>query len=386
MNHATLPDRPAANRLLDELFAQPTAVPPPPAADGLVLYGAGKLGRLALGLLQQLGIRVPFIVDRNAASVGELLGVPVIAPDAVPAEERRRTIGICVVTAPYEPLHASLQAAGWRDIHPVYDLLQPHAERTTMENGWFLPRPGPADMAILRTVMDAWNDDISRAAHLQFLAWRYARRECSFSAAPVHTDDRYFIPEVLATLGPEESFLDAGAYDGSVSEAFMAIVHGRFQQLTLIEGDPDNLAIARQRLAATPSSERLTFHGCALDQHAASRRFVAGQDLGSRLHGSRGTPVETRRIDDLALPVTFAKFHLEGQELPVLRGALHTLQTQRPLLAITVYHNADGAWRTAAFLRETLPGYRLLLRLHGWCGTAAVIYGIPEERLSCDHR
>jgi hypothetical protein len=47
---------------------------------------------------------------------------------------------------------------------------------------------------------------------------------------------------------------------------------------------------------------------------------------------------------------------------------------------VTVYHNADGIWKTPAWLMETLPGYRFLFRAHSWCGTGAVIYALPEEK------
>jgi len=46
----------------------------------------------------------------------------------------------------------------------------------------------------------------------------------------------------------------------------------------------------------------------------------------------------------------------------------------------TIYHNADGIWRTALWLMQTLPRYRFLFRLDAWCGTGAVIYAIPRER------
>ena len=36
---------------------------------------------------------------------------------------------------------------------------------------------------------------------------------------------------------------------------------------------------------------------------------------------------------------------------------------------------------TALWLMETLPRYSFLFRLHSWCGTGAVIYAIPHERI-----
>ena len=76
------------------------------------------------------------------------------------------------------------------------------------------------------------------------------------------------------------------------------------------------------------------------------------------------------------------KLHLEGGELAALKGARQTLLTHRPVLAATVYHNADGIWETPHWLMDNLPDYRFLFRVHAWCGNGAVIYAIPRERLA----
>ena len=90
--------------------------------------------------------------------------------------------------------------------------------------------------------------------------------------------------------------------------------------------------------------------------------------------------VTTCPLDALSVAPTFVKFHLEVAELNALKGARETLLSCRPIIAATVYHNADGIWRTPLWLMETLPRYRFLFRAHSWCGTGAVIYAIPNER------
>jgi hypothetical protein len=80
------------------------------------------------------------------------------------------------------------------------------------------------------------------------------------------------------------------------------------------------------------------------------------------------------------LAPSFVKLHLEGAELAALKGARQTLLANPPIIAATVYHNADGMWRTPLWLMETLPDYRFLFRAHSWCGTGAVVYAIPNAR------
>ena len=85
-------------------------------------------------------------------------------------------------------------------------------------------------------------------------------------------------------------------------------------------------------------------------------------------------------LDSLDLAPDFIKLHLEGAELDALRGARETIRRHRPIIAVTTYHNADGIWRTPAWLMDTLEDYRFLMRLHSGCGTGAVVYALPQEQ------
>ncbi len=350
----------------------------------LVLYGAGKLGLLAADLFARLDIPVTYALDRSSVPSARLAGrIPVFAPGAAPVADRdTHLIAVCVVTAPYQPIHDALSELGWRNVVPVYDVLEAYADRLPMGNGWFAGALGVEDRARIAGVLDRWHDDCSRAAHLQFLAWRVAREEWSFSNAPVRIDDRYFIEPVLNALGPDEAMLDAGAHHGSIIARWLTIMDGHFSAVLAVEADPCNAAHLRAWVASLPSDQaaRIEVRECALAGEAGTRTFAQGMGLASRLMAGVDGEVPACRLDDLAFPATFAKLHLEGGELDALQGGAAMLRQQRPILAVTVYHNRDGLWRTAEFLMETLADYRFLMRMHGWCGTGAVIYAIPSER------
>ena len=87
-----------------------------------------------------------------------------------------------------------------------------------------------------------------------------------------------------------------------------------------------------------------------------------------------------RTLDSLGVPATFIKLHVEGAEPAVLAGGMETILRYRPVLCLTAYHARSGLWRLPLQLMDNLSGYRFLFRLHGWCGTGAVLYALPEER------
>lgn len=79
---------------------------------------------------------------------------------------------------------------------------------------------------------------------------------------------------------------------------------------------------------------------------------------------------------------TFIKLHLEGHELPALKGAMKTIETHRPVLAIACYHQPDTMTDIPLWLKEHCEDYRFLWRNSAWVGESAVMFAIPSER-SC---
>jgi FkbM family methyltransferase len=383
----TLPDRNRAPILLEELASADCPYSPVRPDGPLALYGAGDLGRLARDFLKTVGHDITLAIDSNARGIAgrpEWSGVRLLAPDeATTAEKTGARIAVSVVMNAYVPIERALLERGFTDVVPFYDLAESFRDRHPLSNGWFAAPLTAEDKANTATLLRHWDDDVSRAHHLQFLAWRRLREEWSFEPAPVPAGSRYFIPEVARVLHGDEILLDAGAHHGSVVRAFIKHTRGEFRQIIAIEPDTFN----RSRLVDTlrgllPDDGRVQVFDFALADREGEAPFRGGLDYASQLSGTGRATAVTRTIDTLGISPSFIKLHLEGAELAALRGARRTLLDCRPIITTTVYHNDDGIWRTAAWLMETLADYSFLFRNHSWCGTGSVIYAIPNERIA----
>ena len=380
------PSSATAHELLAEIAAARSTARPLAPKQPLALYGAGDLGRLARDHLTYLDIPIAAVIDRNAEAMAADPGwanIPVLHPDKVdPAFKREVMLAVSIATSPFAPLQASLRAAGWANVVPYYDIAESFRERHPLSNGWIADPFSSQDLAGLSEVLEGWTDDRSRAHHLQFLAWRRLRQEWTFNDAPVTLGDRFFIPEILSALRDEEDFLDAGAYFGQVTRRFIEARQGRFASVAAIEPDPQSLATLTQTIATLPAdqAEKVTVIDAVLDDTPQQRHFHAGLGYASQIATTGQSVHQTTTVDALGLKPSIVKLHLEGHELPVLKGAAATLAANRPIVMATVYHNADGLYATAQWLMQTLANYRFLFRLHSWCGTGAVIYAIPQER------
>ena len=383
---AQLPDAVRAAALLDRIARGHCARKPRTVDRPLALYGAGNLGRMARAWCGRVGIPVALVVDARANDIQDdphWRGLRVRAPEAVSLRDRRECLlALCVATGPNAPIESGLLAQGWRDVVPFYDMAEALRARHPLSNGWFAGALTAADREGIAAVMANWHDDVSRAHHLQFVAWRCLREEWSFEGAPVREADRFFIEPIERALGPRERFLDVGAHQGEVLTRFIARVHGRFESATAIEPDSASRAALLQVLSALPETqrERIGVLPIAIGEQSGRQRFAHGLGYASQLSAIGSDEVAVHSIDELGLAPSFVKLHLEGHEGPALRGARATLLRQRPIVAATVYHNRDGLYATAQWLMRTLPRYRFRMRVHSWCGTGAVIYCIPEER------
>jgi len=380
-----LPGLQEALLLLDELATETCFCAPIPADRPLALYGAGNLGRLARNFLNTVRQGFVCVIDRNAHDLSnhpDWSGVRLVHPDETTEDDKSGTrLAVTVVTSAYVPLERALIDRGFNDVVPFYDLAESFRHLHPLSNGWFAPRLTEHDRAGVARVLSRWNDEVSRAHHLQFLAWRRLREEWTFVKAPMPACDRFFIPEIITALRNDEILLDAGAHHGLVIEALVRHTGGNFQRILAIEPDPINRTHLESRLdKLLPDDLRVAIDACAVSDHDGEAFFHSGLDYASQLSNTGDTRVRTRRIETLGFSPTFIKLHLEGAELAALNGAKQTLLDCRPIVATTVYHNSDGLWKTANWLMETLNDYRFIFRNHSWCGTGAVIYAIPNER------
>ena len=206
---AALPGLDRAPALLAEIATAPCRFAPATADMPVALYGAGNLGRLARDFLKAVGQDFVMAIDRDAdrlkADAG-WSGVPLLRPEEVTeAVKNSARLSLCVVTAPYVPLERSLSAQGFTDIVPFFDLAEGFRDRHPLSNGWFAPALVEQDQANTAAVLARWDDDISRAHHLQFLAWRRLREEWTFDAAPVPGKQSFFRPGGGGCPGPRRS-------------------------------------------------------------------------------------------------------------------------------------------------------------------------------------
>ena len=185
---------------------------------------------------------------------------------------------------------------------------------------------------------------------------------------------QYFDLAELA-LGKDEAFADVGALDGETSRFFLNHFGGR---VCLFEPNPDQFAMTRERLG---ENDNVDYYPCGLYDRDGTVRFSPNpEDSGTARVSEQGElEVKVARLDSVLAGkrVTFIKMDIEGSELAALHGAAETIRTQKPRLAICVYHKPEDMWEIPSYILSLNSDYKLYFRHYSITDTETVLYAVP---------
>ena len=357
------------------------------AAGRVVIYGAGNLGRQAVRSLRRIGLRPLAVADRNPARVGsELCGCPILSPDD--AAHRYGSDALFIV-AVWNNKHYFGQTKNTLLVHgakrissvsPVYwrfaDELLPYFCQD-------LPHKVYEAAGDVLAAASVWGDEKSKTIYSSKIRWRaLGDWDCFNEPEP---EESYFT-ESLFALSPNEDFVDCGAFDGDTIKSLLQRQGSHFGSILALEADPvtytklaahlDNLDPAVRRKIETLQA--------AVGLHIGKVRFAVRDGGGSAMNDSGNTEVECFRLDQLlrSRHASYIKMDIEGAEYDALMGAMRTIQRDRPVVSVCVYHTQSDIWRLPLLLRSRVENYAFFLREHEGDGWQTVLYGVPYERMN----
>lgn len=111
---------------------------------------------------------------------------------------------------------------------------------------------------------------------------------------------------------------------------------------------------------------RVEIIGKALSDRAGEEKIAREEDEGtissSHFDALGDDVVETTTLDDFVAGqvrprIDFIKADVEGAEVKMILGAIHTIRRFRPRLSIAVYHEYENAMLIRDIILDTAPGY-----------------------------
>lgn len=193
-----------------------------------------------------------------------------------------------------------------------------------------------------------------------------------------HEECHYFNQLTLASKKEIAGYLDIGAYHGEnllELETYLPV-----HMAMLFEPDKQNF---QEIIKNDKSFTTRRVHPLPLgvsDQNTC----VSFNSFGSESSGITSTgnaEILCIRLDDVVPTrekIDFIKMDVEGAELSVLKGAEKVIHTNKPVLAISLYHNWDDLWTIPNYLQDTHKGYDFFIRQHMNNSFELVLYAVPR--------
>jgi FkbM family methyltransferase len=170
-------------------------------------------------------------------------------------------------------------------------------------------------------------------------------------------------PQVKAALAGTD-FIDAGAYIGDT-----ALILNQYQprRIYAFEPAPENYELMQKTLRLN-KVDKVTPVASALGNCESTLKLFRW-DNASFLSESGTQQVNVTSIDAFqaknSLNVGLVKMDIEGAEYNAVLGAKQTIETQKPTLAISLYHTGRDFFEIPKLLKQWVPSYRFrFLNLH----------------------
>lgn len=170
-------------------------------------------------------------------------------------------------------------------------------------------------------------------------------------------------------INSDEVYVDCGAYTGDSISEFCRIVKNEYRKIFAFELDENNYRLMKEKI--TIKNGQMYNYGVWDEnrtiEYGVGTTYDSKEGIciwKTKMVGNQAIKkAEVRRIDDILLneEVSFIKMDIEGAEIKGICGAEKIIKTQKPKLAICVYHKISDFWQVPLLINKLNSNYQFAL-------------------------
>lgn len=223
----------------------------------------------------------------------------------------------------------------------------------------------------LKAVYDSLEDDRSRFVFENVLHFRVTR-EYSFiekSRGEDNKSTQYLAPELQ--FSDHEIIVDCGAFIGDTAEKFYKNILG----CRVIALEPDEKVFELLQQCGLEGLKAIKAGAWSED---TTLKFSDVGGGSSTIDISGNTEIKVVALDHLSecQSATYIKMDIEGAELEALKGAENIIKSNKPKLAICIYHKPQDFFEIPLYIKKLHPDYRLFIHQHTDDVSETVLYAV----------
>jgi len=334
----------------------------------VVFYGCGAiLNSIVESWNEYVGIKIDFCCDSDSSKWGSFFcGAKCLSPKELIAIKEECVVFVTIGN--FKPVYNFLKERGFPSVNQLYkydlvasEFLSCHDQEEVLsklcETYQLLGDQKSQkvfDAIVTRVLGDGSNIDIM---------------------LDVFEENQYFPPDIIK-LTDHERLVDIGAFNGDTIQDFVSRTEGKFDQVFSFEVSAINFKALQENVRQMPEQGRINVFNLGIWDNECDIVYSIGQSQSTVGSGeSKGYVVP---LDDVIKDeqVTFIKMDIEGAEPQALRGARNIIQTQKPKLAICIYHDFKHLWEIPLYIKELVPEYKIFLRHHTNLEYETVCYAV----------
>lgn len=320
------------------------------------IFGASGSGRALNASLRSCGFEAKVFFDNDKNKIGtELDGVRVYSPDEIGKFIFSHIFIGCMFGI---EVKEQLLKSGFTG--EVLDFCFVYEESYSRHYDTGLIERSKQRIDSARALL---SDDVSKKLFDNMLEYRKSLDPLFITCTPnQYLDDR-------VKIFPGDIILDIGGYDGDTAEIFSKTV-GASGKVHSFEPVEETYNKMRDRLSSQQINNVIPLN---LGVWSSDTVMSIDSDIDNRV-GSKISEEGQKKINVVSIDsyvrkngigkVDFIKMDIEGAEREALNGAVQTVKSMKPNLAISAYHQPDDLWEIPLLIKEMLPAYRLFLLHH----------------------
>lgn len=232
----------------------------------------------------------------------------------------------------------------------------------------------------IKFIVDHLEDEYSILTYKTCLEYRTTRRKY-MNSVKRSDSEQYFSPDVINL--ENESFVDCGAYTGDTFQEFISRCKGKFENYYAFEPDKNNFMMLKSNTQKY-DKQKISLYNLGCSNVKDSLQFEGSDsngNPGAKISEKGDTIIDVDRIDDVlqGKRITFIKMDIEGEETKALEGANSIIKSQRPKLAICIYHSHEDMVNIPYQLMNELKNYKFYIRHYNIDKIETVFYAIPSN-------
>lgn len=192
-------------------------------------------------------------------------------------------------------------------------------------------------------------------------------------------EEHYFIKEVLNSIGDKQlNIIDAGAYEGELLRVIKD-KNIKINKWYCFEPDNNSFNQLKKNLEQLEKNNTVICENLGLWKESTTLYFEQNDTRSKIVETPTDCHVNVTSIDSYFQnhSINYIKMDIEGAELDALKGGIETIKRDRPILAISIYHNLEHFYEIPNYLMEHLENYHYYIRHHSIIFSETVLYAIP---------